>query len=193
MKDRLDRIIVVDIEATCWQGKPPAGQENEIIEVGICVVDIISGQAIEKDSILVKPERSQVSEFCTQLTTLTQSQVDKGISFAEACSLLCKKYSTHQRVWASYGEYDKKQFERQCLARSIKYPFGRKHINVKTLFAIINAMPHEVGMARALEILNLPLEGTHHRGDDDAWNIGRILSRLLCQARAGNNERSDPW
>ncbi|MBO1345989.1 MAG: exonuclease domain-containing protein [Hormoscilla sp. GUM202] len=187
---RTDRIIVVDVEATCWQGKPPAGQENEIIEIGICVVDIISGQAIEKDSILVKPERSQVSEFCTQLTTLTQSQVDKGISFAEACLLLRKNYNTHQRVWASYGEYDKRQFERQCLARSIKYPFGPKHINVKNLFAIINAMDREVGMARALEILNLPLEGTHHRGGDDAWNIGRILSRLLCQARAGNNGRS---
>ncbi len=190
MGDKLDRIIVVDVEATCWQGKPPAGQENEVIEVGICVVDIISGQAIEKDSILVKPERSQVSEFCTQLTTITQSQVDAGIYFAEACSLLRKNYSTHQRVWASYGEYDKRQFERQCQARSIKYPFGPKHINVKNLFAIINAMDREVGMARALEILNLPLEGTHHRGGDDAWNIGRILSRLLCQARAGNNGRS---
>ena len=37
---------------------------------------------------------------------------------------------------------------------------------------------------RALELLNLPLEGTHHRGGDDAWNIAAILSRLLLQTRA---------
>ena len=31
----------------------------------------------------------------------------------------------------------------------------------------------EVGMA--LDKLGLPLEGTHHRGVDDAWNIAKIL------------------
>jgi inhibitor of KinA sporulation pathway (predicted exonuclease) len=39
-------------------------------------------------------------------------------------------------------------------------------------------------MEQALELLNLPLEGTHHRGGDDAWNIAAILSELLLQARA---------
>ncbi|HBB31064.1 MAG TPA: DNA polymerase III [Cyanobacteria bacterium UBA8803] len=184
MSKKLDRIIVVDVEATCWQGKPPPKQENEIIEIGICVVDIASGKPIEKESILVKPERSVVSEFCTKLTTLTQEQVDKGISFAAACTILQEKYLSDRRVWASYGEYDKNQFEKQCQSRCLRYPFGQRHINVKTLFAIIHALPHEVGMAQALEFLNLPLEGTHHRGGDDAWNIGRILSQLLWQRSA---------
>ncbi len=38
----------------------------------------------------------------------------------------------------------------------------------------------------ALEILKLPLEGTHHRGGDDAWNIAAILSRLVLQRRNVN-------
>lgn len=50
--------------------------------------------------------------------------------------------------------------------------------------AVIYALPREVGMAQALELLDLPLEGTHHRGDDDAWNIAGILSKLLLKARA---------
>ena len=37
MSGKLDKILVVDIEATCWEGKPPAGEQNEIIEVGICL------------------------------------------------------------------------------------------------------------------------------------------------------------
>jgi inhibitor of KinA sporulation pathway (predicted exonuclease) len=36
-------------------------------------------------------------------------------------------------------------------------------------------------MAQALEMLGLPLEGTHHRGDDDAWNIAGILANLLAK------------
>lgn len=183
MSHQLDTIVVIDIEATCWKGKPPPSQENEIIEIGICPLDIVSSQPLEKESILVKPERSQVSKFCTQLTTLTQEQVDQGISFYQACMLLQKKYDTHQKVWASYGDYDRNQFEKQCQSRGIRYPFGKRHINVKTLLGVIQGLPKEVGMAKALELLNLPLEGTHHRGDDDAWNIARILSVLLWNAR----------
>ncbi|MGK7876121.1 MAG: exonuclease domain-containing protein [Xenococcaceae cyanobacterium] len=181
MPQQLDQIIVIDIEATCWQGKPPPGQENEIIEIGICPIDIASGKPLEKDSILVQPERSTVSKFCTQLTTLTQEQVDRGIPFAEACEIVQNQYLSRQRVWASYGQYDKNQFEKQCQSRFVQYPFGTRHINVKTLFAIMNSLPREVGMAQALSLLNLSLEGTHHRGVDDAWNIARILSKLLWQ------------
>jgi inhibitor of KinA sporulation pathway (predicted exonuclease) len=38
-------------------------------------------------------------------------------------------------------------------------------------------------MAGALERLGLPLEGTHHRAVDDAWNIAAILSAILKKYR----------
>lgn len=180
----LDLIDVIDIESTCWEKSPPAGEQSEIIEIGICTLDIQSGARIEKESILVKPIVSKVSCFCTQLTTLTQEQVDQGIPFAEACTILKKKYLSQDRVWASYGDYDRKQFEKQCQFLKVAYPFGPRHLNVKTLFRLICGLPKEVGMAEALNLLNLPLEGIHHRGADDAWNIGGILSELLLQRRA---------
>lgn len=34
-------------------------------------------------------------------------------------------------------------------------------------------------MERALKMLNLPLEGTHHRGIDDAKNISRIFVKIF--------------
>ena len=167
----LDLLLVIDVEATCWEGELPPGQEHEIIEVGICTLDVATGERREKRSLLVKPEHSQVSPFCTQLTTLTQEQVDQGMSFTEACTILQSEYLSRERVWASYGDYDRAQFERQCRTRQIAYPFGSRHINVKTLFALAQALPREVGMAHALDIAGILLEGTHHRGDDDAWNI----------------------
>ena len=39
-------------------------------------------------------------------------------------------------------------------------------------------------MAQALEALGFPLVGTHHRGRDDAANIGRLLGHLLTRGRA---------
>jgi inhibitor of KinA sporulation pathway (predicted exonuclease) len=65
----------------------------------------------------------------------------------------------------------------------VPYPFGPGHLNVKTLLAITLGLTREVGMDGALARLKLPLEGTHHRASDDAWNIGAILAALLKRAR----------
>ncbi|EFH86724.1 hypothetical protein [Ktedonobacter racemifer] len=36
-----------------------------------------------------------------------------------------------------------------------------------------------------LHNMRLPLEGTHHRGNDDAWNSAAILAELLRLSREG--------
>jgi inhibitor of KinA sporulation pathway (predicted exonuclease) len=180
----LDAVVVIDLEATCWEGDPPQGEQPEIIEIGLCTVAVASGERMAREGILVRPQHSTVSPYCTRLTTLTQEQVDGGILFAEACARLRKEYQTKERVWASYGDYDRRQFERQCQEQGVAYPFGPGHLNVKTLYALMHALHREVGMDEALRLLDLPLEGTHHRAGDDAWNIGLILSRLLHRQSA---------
>src|SRR6266545_4716514 len=102
MAKKIDQIVVVDLEATCWEGDPPPGQVQEVIEIGVCVLDITSLQRSQKCSILVRPERSTVSEFCTRLTTLTQAQVDQGVAFAEGIVELKRAYQPADRTWASY-------------------------------------------------------------------------------------------
>jgi inhibitor of KinA sporulation pathway (predicted exonuclease) len=170
---------VVDVEATCWQGTPPPGQPFEIIEVGLTIVDVIARERLAKHRILVRPERSTVSEFCTELTGLTQAEVDGGVSFAEACELLHDEHRADSRVWASWGDYDRKQFARQCAATDVPYPFGSRHVNAKAMFAAARGWPKGVGMHRALEVAGLPLEGRHHCGADDAWNIAALVLGLM--------------
>ncbi len=189
-KKLLDQMLIVDVEATCWDGPAPDDQESEIIEIGLCTIDVASGERLEKRSILVKPKRSRVSPFCTQLTTLTQPMVDHGVSFVRACSILRQEYASKERVWASYGDYDRRVFERQCREFQVEYPFGVRHLNVKTLFALVHALPFEPGMAEALRIMKLPLEGTHHRGGDDAWNIAAIFAELLKRCRTSLTDTS---
>jgi inhibitor of KinA sporulation pathway (predicted exonuclease) len=180
MAKKLDEILVVDIEATCWDTANPEGMENDIIEIGICLLNIQTGEISENHGILVKPERSEISAFCTELTTITPEMIEgQGIYFKEACRILKNQYSSQSRAWASFGAYDMKQFQRQCAAMSIGYPFGPSHINVKTLFALKKKLDHEEGMSEALALLDIPLEGTHHRGIDDANNIAKILRWIL--------------
>jgi inhibitor of KinA sporulation pathway (predicted exonuclease) len=189
MAKKLDQIIVLDLEATCWEGEPPSGQEQEIIEIGVCTLNIATGRRADKDSILVRPERSTVSPFCTKLTTLTQAQVDQGVTFLEAIETLRREYRPAERTWASYGDYDRIQLQRQCEQRGVPYPFGRTHLNIKNLVAISLNLPHEIGLERAVKLFNLPLEGTHHRGDDDAWNIAAVLAALFERTRNGERKK----
>jgi inhibitor of KinA sporulation pathway (predicted exonuclease) len=183
MAKKLDHVIVIDVEATCWEGEPPPGQVSEIIEVGVCPLEVSTGRRLARRSLLVRPERSTVSAFCTGLTTLTPEQVAGGMSFAEACGILRKEYQTRDRVWASFGDYDRNQFQKQCDATGVPSPFGTRHLNVKTLLGLGLGLTAEVGMPQALALLGLPQEGTHHRGDDDAWNIAAILGELLRRLR----------
>lgn len=180
MKERSDKILIVDIEATCWEGRNPPGQENDIIEVGVCLLDTKTGEITDNRGILVMPERSQISKFCTQLTSITPGLIeDEGIYFDEACAILERDYDSQNRVWGSYGAYDLNQFRSQCSDMRVGYPFGQSHINVKTMFSKKRRMERGTGMANALQMLNIPLEGTHHRGVDDAKNIAKILRWVL--------------
>ncbi|MDT8307672.1 MAG: 3'-5' exonuclease [Anaerolineae bacterium] len=187
-RNRLDKLIVVDLEATCWEHGPPPGEESEIVEIGLCLLDIPTGRLELKRSILIRPERSRLSPFCSELTTLTQEQVDQGISFAEACALLRGEYNSRRRIWASYGDYDRRQLEEQCADRGVPYPFGLTHLNVKSLAALILRLEQEVPLPEALAHFGWKLEGVYHRGDDDAWNIARLLRALLWGQHDLENE-----
>lgn len=185
MARRLDVILVVDVESTCWDGAPPPGQMSEIIEIGVCPVDVKTLTRIEKRSILVKPQKSEISEFCTSLTALSPEMfVDAG-RLADAVRILKKEFLSKDRLWASWGDYDRRQFERVCQEQGAGFPFGPSHLNVKSLFATAIGHDHELGLGGAYAKLGLEMEGTHHRGDDDAWNIAGLLCRLLEKMRGG--------
>lgn len=179
MKRDLRNILVIDLEATCWDGPVPDGQVNEIIEVGVGLLDIKTGELVANEGLLVRPTESEVSSFCTELTTITPEMVADAPELVDVCARLRKEFHSRERIFASWGNYDRSQVERETARKGIGYPFGPNHLNVKTLFALRHRLGHEVGMAQALAMLGLELEGTHHRGVDDAANIARILHTLL--------------
>lgn len=176
MKKNFKKTAIIDLEATCWDHHPPKGQTNEIIEIGLCFFDNHTFEITDKKSIIIKPHRSEISDFCVELTGITQNLVDKeGISYREACELLLDEYDLRRYPWASWGDYDRNMFEKECRQKKVQSPVSKRHLNAKTLFSIKHKLNKELGMARALAHLNLKLEGNHHRGADDAWNIAKLF------------------
>jgi len=184
----LDKVNVIDVEATCWEGNPPLGQKREIIEVGITVVDIRTLELLDNVGYIVRPQQSKVSEFCTRLTSITQAEVDKSRwVYATICKELKKRYKTKDRPWVSWGDYDRNQFQRQSNEGNTPYPFGPTHINLKNLFALSEMWPKEDGMYPALNKFGLKLKGFHHRGRDDSYNIAMLFVEYLRRYREHKN------
>lgn len=185
MSKKIDLALVIDVESTCWERSPPRGQMSEIIEIGLCVVDLSLLRRVDKQSLMVKPMMSEVSEFCTDLTGITADMVVDAPPLSEAIQVLRDKYRAVDRLFASWGDYDRDQFRRNCRTYNLKYPFGPTHLNIKNLFSTALGLNRELALDAACQRLGVTMEGSHHRGVDDAWNIARIFCMLLSRVRRG--------
>lgn len=172
-------ILVVDLEATCWRGSPPKGEHQEIIEIGCSLVDTKRNHNYANRSYLCRPVTSRVSNFCTELTSITPEMVMAAPSVDAQLKEMTKVYGNLKRkCWASWGDFDRKLFFKQSLFGGFEYPFGDSHINIKTLFSMLTRV-EDAPMTEALDYFKLKLEGTHHRAGDDAHNISRVLCEIL--------------
>ena len=172
--------LIIDIEACCWMSPIPAGMSKEIIEIGIAQVDYFSKEIIGSRSIIVKPQFSEISAFCTKLTTITQELVDKeGVSFKKACKILVDEFQSDRRMWFSWGDYDRISMEQQCLISKVNYPFGKTHFNLKEWYAFKRGEKMSTSVSNALKNEGLEFEGRAHRGYVDAYNTARLLKFII--------------
>lgn len=180
MRNRTN-LLVIDIESTCWQRDVPHGQRSEIIEIGIVKIPWKdtdwSWRTATAQSIVVRPQHSYVSPFCTELTGWTQEAVDLGITYPEAVVRLKKEFASKNSLWASWGKYDDKMFQSMSKLHATAYPFNNDHLNIKALAGCY--LGSVMGVSQALKHYGMEFEGEPHRGMDDAKNIARILHHLL--------------
>lgn len=178
--------LVIDLEASCWSSRadPRQGTENEIIEIG-CVVTDDEYNTLDEFQTFVKPVRNPIlTDFCVELTSITQDLVDKAPLFAEAMLnfqtsiFLTFGKRLDQFHFCSWGNYDRNQFAKDCEYHKTHYPFG-PHKNVKKEVAKkLGRKP--MGCAKAAAFLDIPFAGTHHRGIDDARVITAICRKILA-------------
>ena len=181
---RFGLVVVVDIEATCWEPmEEQEDQPSEIIEIGVCLLNTKSFEISRKNSYLVRPKYSKVSGFCTELTGHTWDTLKTAMPLEGACNKLVKDYGTRNRIWASWGDSDRIHFINECEDKGIKYPFGNSHINISDLFSLSRGLDSRVGLEKALSLIGKDFEGKPHSGCDDAYNTALILREILIPFR----------
>ena len=170
-------VAIIDFEATCSKGKEVPFKEMEIIEFACIVIDR-ELQEIGRFDRFVKPVRHPtLTEFCTNLTTITQEQVDSGSKFSEVLLDFSKFIKPFDPLFASWGRYDKNQLIKDCTYHEVEYPFDDEHLDIKRWVPQFYNFSRPKGIGRMLKRLRLKFEGTPHRGIDDVHNIVRILKQ----------------
>ena len=169
--------IVIDFEATCTNTNAFPRNEMEIIEIGAVLCQNKHHLNLSSFQSFIRPVRNPIlTDFCTELTSIQQKHVDSAPLFPEMMIHLSSWMSENnakRAAFCSWGDFDKNILRENCEFHGVEYPFI-KHINVKKRFALKQGCRPK-GMAAALRRVGIPLEGTHHRGIDDAQNISKLL------------------
>lgn len=179
--NQYDYYLVLDLEATCCNQGTIKRHEMEIIEIGAVMVEAQSLTIMDKFQTFIRPVRySILTEFCKSLTSITQAQVEQAPGYVEAILLLKQWLSNYPNaVFGSWGDYDLNQFKQDSKFHNVPFPIAYPHVNLKRQFSVSQGLPKRYGMAEALQLAGIELEGTHHRGIDDARNITKLLPFIL--------------
>lgn len=167
--------IILDLEATCWRDRS-LNNQNEIIEIGAVKINDRQ-ETIGEFNAFIKPKlHPELSEFCTELTTIEQRDIDQADNFKTVITDFWNWIDIDEDyLLCSWGFYDRSQFKKDCELNQLNTAWLKHHISLKHQYAEIKNLRRPMGMGGALRKENIPLEGTHHRGIDDAKNISKIF------------------
>jgi len=172
------RIVVVDVEATCWK-KGVFSRKKEIIEIGAVKLFLDRAESRWPEfQTFVRPKRlPRLSSFCRELTGITQENVDAAPTFPEALQLFLEWSQPLERVVvATWSRYDLWQLDLDLESHGLPQlavPF----LDVKKLAArVVGAKSFE---QTARELIPDSLAMPRHRAIADARRTARILKRVL--------------
>lgn len=161
-----------------------AQPSGTIIQVGAVVGNLKTGEILEtlENHIYVY---ETLDPFIIKLTGIKQHQVENGISLFEAYKNLTdlfKKYDCFRNA-VQWGSGDTRCLKKQLNIKDDEmFLFGRREIDVKTLFVSYRFMKeqhHQAGLAKACNILGIPFIGRKHNAKDDSYNTFLVYRKLL--------------
>ncbi|XP_069698473.1 3'-5' exoribonuclease 1-like [Periplaneta americana] len=178
--------VIVDFEATCEEVNAP-DYPHEIIEFPAVLVSTEKQAVVDSFQAYCRPViNSKLSDFCVELTGITQEEVDKADTFPKILKdfedwLAKNKLGTkHKFTMVTDGPWDMGRFlYGQCKISDLPYPqFAKKWINIRKVFSNFYKSKR-CCLKLMLKHLELDFEGRPHCGLDDAHNIARVLLRMM--------------
>lgn len=170
-------VIVYDLEGTCW--KNVWSRRKETIEIGAVAYRHGAGITSEFQTYVKPVAVPRISRFCTELTGITQANVDAAPEFPRAMLEFLTWAKTHgEYVRAGWGAYEQWQFDLDLELHALP-PLTDAYLDIKKLYARLGKSK-EKNIDAARDALGIA-PGEKHRALDDA----RVAARILCGILGG--------
>lgn len=199
-------MVLMDLEATTsgdapLPGEPViAGDDCEIIEIGLVVIDLEGGPArptAEFSSVVRPMLNPTLTEFCTRYTGISQAEVDAAPAYPEASAALTEFVAQLDTLpggwsWGSWGVSDLELLERDAARNGCINPLpAGRHFDLKATFQTMRGERGGTGQKGAFERLGLTPLAKAHRALGDALNLSVLfwVMRRYAVAQAAAAER----
>lgn len=182
--------IILDFEATCDDGPPPAPQE--IIEFPSVLLSLETLEVLDEFESFVRPEHHPLlTEFCKSLTSIQQADVNAAESFPTVFENYQDWLQSHgldetNSLFVTCGDWDlQTMLPGQCAHARPRVemvpPLFTLWQNIKKTYAAVHTVNKAPGLSGMLRTMELELQGHHHRGIDDCRNIATLYKALLAK------------
>ena len=179
--------VILDFEATCDENSKPRPNPQEIIEFPALKVNAITYDIEDEFQQFVKPVKNpQLTEFCKNLTSIQQKDVDNACEFGEVFHdfqlWIEREINDKCFIFVTFGDWDlKTMLPSQCRTSGMELPdYCKRWINVITEYrkATDDNQSGFINIPKMLSRLGIDHTGTLHRGIDDCRNTLKILKAL---------------
>lgn len=191
-------LIVIDFEATCFE-KPFNRNKQEIIEFPAVLLNLETG-AIEKEfhKYLRPIEIPELSDYCKNLTGITQETVDNGELFPDVMEefRLWMKATIKEKLLVlpktkksdpdgncallTWGNWDFLiQLRNECNRKKVRKPsFFNQWIDLKEIYIEKGTFKEQFTFGDALVQSGIDFVGRPHSGLDDARNTAALAYKM---------------
>ena len=172
--------IVLDLEATCWLGKPPNGI-NEVIEIGAVKINEY-GDVLGFFSKLIKPKiNPKLSGFCKKLTGIKQAQLNVADEYVKVIEEFKEFIGFDEDEFAlfSWGDNDKSYLMSNCKLHNMDYHWLDSFHDMHKIYLKFKGKQNKSGLKHVVETEGFEFEGAQHSAYVDAYNLGKIFIKYL--------------
>ncbi|XP_048350655.1 ERI1 exoribonuclease 2 [Sphaerodactylus townsendi] len=194
-------LIIIDFESTCWRdGRKHYSQE--IIEFPAVLLNTTNGKIESEFHMYVQPQEHPVlSEFCTELTGITQNQVDEGVPLPICLSQFSKWIQKIQKekkiifdsalpnvaasegklcAFVTWSDWDLGVcLQYECKRKQLRQPeILHSWIDLRATYKLFYSRRPQ-GLNGALQDLGIVFAGREHSGLDDSRNTAHLAWRMI--------------
>jgi len=185
--------IVYDLEFTVIRKQEWLA---EIIEIGAARVKEVDGKLQIADTFqsFVKPLRdSSFTQHTTTFTGITLQDIQNAPSLASALDAFRTWIGSEPYYLCAWGPDDKYQLVKSCNEHKIPLDWIRNHNDIQKQFSKKRSTEtyRQIGLKKALELLEIGFEGSHHRAVDDAVNTAKVFIAAYADFTMAENNAAE--